>query len=1284
MVADRFELVRRAGAGGMAAVWRARDRNSGEPVALKVLHSTSERLIARFEREADLLGELAHPHVVRFVSRGRTADGTAFFAMEWLEGEDLAQRLARKPLSKLEAVEVAGATAGALAVAHARGIVHRDVKPSNIFLVDGDAARAKVVDFGIARWTRSARALTMQGSALGTPGYMAPEQARGEPAVDARADVFALGCVLFECLTGRPAFVADNLVGLLARVLLDLVPAPSAVVDGLPPRLDALVARMLAKEPEHRPRDGREVAHSLRPILAELRMSAGRDDGPRPSDRPDAITDDEQRFVCVIVVGEVTGEAYEPLATLSDAEAERADALSGLVTRFGGRLESLAPGAMAILVESHGSATEQAARAARCALAVRNLLSDVPVTLATGRAVLAGKRPLGEAVDRAVRLNDGAARTAVRIDELTAGLLGAAFVVDEEGSGFALRGEREREVAVLVRTVAGRTPPFVGRRRELAAVEAAWAACLEESQAQTVLVVGEAGMGKSRLVYESVTRLLQLEPTTVVWRMQGEPLSAASPFGSLARMLRRELSLYEGEALSSLQRRLRAQVAGRTRAVDAERIAWFVGECVSIPFPEEESPQLRAARHDARLMGDQVRRACLDLLDAESALGPRILLVEDLHWVDESSVSLVSAALRRLAQRPFLVVGTGRPEVRERFPRLWADVPSIELALRELPARAAAHLVTAAAGEAIDEPRVRELVERSGGNPFHLEELVRAAVAGRGESAPGTVLAVAQVRLESLDADRRRILRAASAFGDTFWSGAVAALVDDDTGRVEEWLASLEREEIVTRSEPSRFPSQPQWGFRHGLLQEAAYSMLTDADRALAHRLAGRWLERAGEGDPRVIAQQLERGVEPRESVPWHARSARAALEATDWGAALASARRALELGATGDAATSLHLTCAEAHHWLGEFPQGMAEARRAFEGARPATEAWYWAASWIGRLAQRRGGLADLEEIAEALPPDASGEAAASAMIQLGVALTMANRGETGASLVERAGQDPSALHPSLEGYLHRARGTVATYVDGDSVAFLQHSRAAVAAFDAAGDVLAACAQRSNVGYGCIELGLYAEAEAELRTALAQTERAGVDPMVANPVRNTLAIALRGLGRLEEARGLADEVVRAFAAQGDRRMETDARSNLAAILLESGELEEAEEQARAAIAASEGIAPMRPKAVAALGRVFLAQGRLGEARIVATEAWELIERLAATTPDEIGVGLLHAETLWATGDEDGARAAVVEAARRLRQRAERIGRSAWRESYLRDIPEHARTLKLAEGRAAW
>ena len=249
----------------MGLVYRARDAQTDEWVALKVLaHGSAER----FLREARALSEVTHPHIVRYVDHGHTDAGEPYLAMEWLDGTDLAQKLALGPLPIAQALGLTRAIAGALSVAHGRGVVHRDVKPSNLFLVAGDPARVKVLDFGAARFVQTTSAPTASGIVLGTPGYLAPEQVNDEHAIDGRADIFALGCVLFECLAGRPAFVAQHVLALLGKILREDPPPLRQLVPQAPEDLEALLIAMLAKDPDARPADMARVAESLGQVLA--------------------------------------------------------------------------------------------------------------------------------------------------------------------------------------------------------------------------------------------------------------------------------------------------------------------------------------------------------------------------------------------------------------------------------------------------------------------------------------------------------------------------------------------------------------------------------------------------------------------------------------------------------------------------------------------------------------------------------------------------------------------------------------------------------------------------------------------------------------------------------------------------------------------------------------------------------------------------------------------------------------------------------------------------------
>ncbi|WP_437510084.1 protein kinase domain-containing protein [Sorangium sp. So ce1099] len=494
-VADRFRIEGLAGSGGMGSVYRATDLTDDSPVALKIQHRGAEHLEKRLGREARLLAGLRHPGIVRYVAHGVTGERQSYLALEWLEGEDLAAHVARARLGVDGAVALLRRLAGALGAVHERGIVHRDVTPGNIFLPGGAVESAKIVDFGIARsgaglaarprgdgvLRRGERAGARSGVTLGTPGYMAPEQARGDARVDARADVFSLGCVIWHCLTGRPPFAGDQVMAILAKAALVGPPRLSELRPDVPAALDDLVAWMLEKEPDGRPRDGNEVLASA----AELRAASerARDTGSEPpvsSARPSrALAESaavEQRLISVVLIHGAPpedaaaapppsrrGPGAPAAATPGGAPPEPAPAAAteavvrAAVAPFGGRVDRLAARWLVVTLAGAGEVepraeparsadaqartpTDQAAHAARCALALRALLpAGFSIALATGQHA-SGRWPARPVIERAAALLEARARLdperaaasegegapphgGVLVDDVTAGLL---------------------------------------------------------------------------------------------------------------------------------------------------------------------------------------------------------------------------------------------------------------------------------------------------------------------------------------------------------------------------------------------------------------------------------------------------------------------------------------------------------------------------------------------------------------------------------------------------------------------------------------------------------------------------------------------------------------------------------------------------------------------------------------------------------------------------------------------------------------------------------------------
>jgi hypothetical protein len=850
VVDGRFEILRAAGSGGMGTVYQARDHESGRTVALKVLREADQVPRGRFANEVAVLSALDHPRIVGYVSHGVTGRGSPYLVMPWLDGTDLETRLESGALSIDETLAMARGVADALAYLHGRGLIHRDLKPANLFLPGGDVGRVQLIDLGFARESGPPREITESGVVVGTPNFIAPEQARGESDVAPAADVFAFGCVLFECLTGRRLFTGAHVMSILAKILLEDAPRVSEIRPDVPAFLDLLVSRMVEKDPAKRPSDGAELAKWL--------SESGR--GAIPP--MDALTANERRFVTVLVAALPSGPASGP----GDEGASAGGPFQAPAKVFGVRAQVLADRTAIVLAPEHLAAADQASLLARFARHLLETHHDAKVAMSTGSASNTTRLPVGQAIDRAVAMvRAPESWRGVRVDDATAALIAARFEV----SGG--RVVSERVSLDPTRRLLGKPTSCVGRERELALLEASFAACDAGDGPKVVLVTAEAGAGKSRLQHELDRRLHAQAPGVQVLRCCGDPFHASIPYSMVSQVVRQAAGLLELVEPEQVKERLLAHVASLVPPADVTRVSGFIGELVDVHFDDHGDLPLRAARQNPVAMADQIGRAFEDLLRAWCARQPLVIVLEDLHWAHGSCVKLLDRTLWKLPGARFLLLALARPEVHGRFPALFAKRDVTEVQLPPLPRSASARLVQEVLGGDVSTDDVERIVEHSEGNAFYLEELIRAVdepalssgepgARARQGHLPEAVLAVAQARLERLEPEARKVLRAASVFGDVFWLEAVSALVGQAPAQVTGVLAGLVEYEAIVPTQQPRLAGASEYAFRHALLRGTAYATLTEEDRKLGHRLAAGWLRDMREDNELVARHWLEGG----------------------------------------------------------------------------------------------------------------------------------------------------------------------------------------------------------------------------------------------------------------------------------------------------------------------------------------------------------------------------------------------------------------------------------------
>ncbi|MET0385576.1 MAG: protein kinase [Polyangiales bacterium] len=1280
----RFELVRRVGEGSSGVVFEGRDLHTQSAVAIKLLHDSNEIADERFEREASVLAELQHPAIVRYVAHGRSEDDRRYLVMEWLTGHTLEEQLrGQRPVG--EVLSLARRLSAGLSFAASRGVAHRDIKPENLFLVDGAVSAAKIVDFGLARRVSDRQKIT-QGLIVGTPLFMSPEQARGDPAIDPRTDMFSLGSVLYTCLCGRVPFSASEPMATLAKICFDEPIAIDRLAPHVPPRLRNLVELMLRKNRSDRP-SWREVTGELADIaedatsmqIAVSQIPAALTQTmelPLGEHRPRGNTSSlhrrgrgaEHRILAAVFVGEL---AQLPAAV--DAAAHAATA------RFGARLERLLDGSRIVLTNQQLDASEQTVVAARCALALRDLLeARAPLVVCTGRAVVGDVQPLGELFERGAAMLTSTPAGVVRVDEASAALLEARFELSNQTPESCVL-ERERRGGEAPRTLLGRRTVFVGRERELQQLALIFQECLDEQVARVVLITAPAGGGKSRLRHELLERLRAVHPPFTLLTGRGDAVHAATQFGVIASAVHAWAEITASDSLERKREKLSARMAALVTPPRAAKLAPILGEMVGVPYPESNSPQLKAARSDHQLMADHMLATWLEWLEALSERGPLVVCLEDLHWSDPASLRFIEAALRSSRDRALLVLGFARPEVREAYPQLWAERDLTDIRLAKLGARACARMLDTLSGIDLPPALRTAIIERADGNPFFLEELVRSLHTSHGgDNLPETILAIVQARLDALGEEPKMLIRAASVFGQTFRLVGVRALfgVDATDFDFEGVLSSLCDREVIFRNGVA---SEHEYVFRHALIRDAAYMLLRDEDRALGHRLAAAWLEESGEA-PALLADHYERGGVPSRASRHWAHAAEQAFEAGSLDDVLRCGERAIACGVEGEAFGELAAQLAEARSYDEDDAGAAAWAERARAKLTPGAAAW-WRATQVATVACLRRGGPELDTLTAQMLAHYSADSTVPEQ-SLAIAYTVSEclrlmhdeLGERMLALLPP--QLPESLAGRPEGCLVSARG-IKAFRAGNLSAALRFAQAALMIQRRAGALRDVCDTLGLCGYLLYEIGGYAEAESCFAEEAELGKRIGSTRDVAYGQLYLGAIYARG-DRLDDAERMLGEALPGYMKLGAMSFHAEGLGHLAHVQCKLGRLVEAREVlARATQIGEIEVAPTA-YLLARSASVALLAGLPSEALEHASRARDLVKEHSLSEFVAI-IELSYVDSLLALGRRQEARAAAAASVTWLEAQAAKLDEPAHRASYLEAVHEHSRLRQLSE-----
>ncbi|HZH15343.1 MAG TPA: protein kinase [Archangium sp.] len=896
----RFEVLRELGHGAMGWVFRARDEELQREVALKFLMPRG-KFIEEALREARAIARLSHEHIVRIFDVGEWSDRPGatrlpFLVMECLEGQSLSALLKREGrLEPRRALELLDAILSGLAHAHAQRVIHRDLKPSNVFITrDGTA---KLLDFGLAWFTMSALPRAPHQPTAGTPGYMAPEQWRGEPQ-DVRTDLWTAGMVLYEMLTGTLPYPHASLEELKARVTsAEPMPQVRAVRPELRREVDALLAMALAKEPGRRFPTARDMREELREV--QVRLGFVHEDSKALEPQRRQVT-----LVCCQLTSELGSLSRFDSEDLGELQTAFHQACKELIPRHGGSLLVSMGGEVLACFGCLRAREDDSERAVRTALllarvlpnALREKLSHLP---ACAPAVRLGVRTDGVLLDEhsvqgeAPRVAAWLARQAgpggVAIGDTTWRLVRGFFETEPlgvrafEGMSGSTRMEvhRVRSARKVVsrfdRSLGARGQlPMVGRERELRRLLELWAQA-RRGQGSFVLVRGEAGIGKSLLLQALRERVAP--EATLPMPIQCWPRFSAGSLQPPSAVLTQLLGLPpEGtpaQHFGALVERLGALGL-------SEEQAHLIGLFVGLPVPPGSPVHVL----EPEWRKERAFEAMVELLRRMARERPLLFTVEDLQWADSFLLELLSALLGAVDKEPILVALSARPEFQPPWPvRPWFH----PLGLQRLPAGASAALVKEVTlGRELPAELLQELVRKTDGVPLFIEEMTRMVLARADSSSaqprelppsiPETLHELLLARLDLLPSRQKALAQLCAVVGRDLSLPLLVKLTGRDETGLRWALARMESAGLL-QEQPG--VGGPVFQFRHVLIQEAAWQSLSRRERRRHHRHIAQVLEGQFPGvvatRPEVLAHHHAEAGEPERAIPYWARAGQSA-----------------------------------------------------------------------------------------------------------------------------------------------------------------------------------------------------------------------------------------------------------------------------------------------------------------------------------------------------------------------------------------------------------------------
>lgn len=929
----RYRIERQLGRGGMGAVYLAHDQQLDRRVALKIPFFSREGggdAVERFQREARSMATVQHPHLCPIYDVGRY-EQWHFLTMAYVEGSTLSQRLGMSGrLSLAVTTRLMSAIADAVHHAHGAGVIHRDLKPSNIMLTADE--RPIILDFGLARRSRPGEVELTQSGILGTPAYMSPEQVEGRnEQIGPATDIYALGVLLYRMLTGRLPFQGST-AAVFGQIVTRTADSPTSICPDLPAAIDGICSRAMAKTPADRYRTVAEFSLALQqlqqgsPGATSLQPTpevvSAREFGDEESSRPfhRQLRAAELRRLTISVYSFDAGVEFDAAGQQQTEQLHTCrQGFMALVDRHvqehGGTLLP-ASGEDVIACFGYPRAWEDAPqRAVRAALAVRRDLeshrsgdgrlatdsreyrpavSQTLITIHSGEAVAESTvtetgtsiSVSGDALNLASRLSALATPGTITLTAAVHQRVGLFFECRPLGLQ-RLRGAAQPiELHEVLREAASRNrvelvdpgnlTPLIGRDTELGVLRDRWEQALE-GLGQIVLLIGDAGLGKSRLIRELREHVQSGSgnpETAAVIELRCSQYHQNAAWFPLAEYLGQLLQL---EHQSPAERLERVLLYLRPLELASTADVWLFCRVMGVPvddrFPALALPPQRIKEQTEELLLNWLRRLV--------RRGPVLFIVEDLHWIDPSTLSLVERHVELFECDRSLTVLTFRPE----FETSWKSKPhQTAVALNRLTRRQIGQMMRKCTGRnEIPEAVVEQIVDRTDGIPLFIEEfsniVVESGLLDQGDASrvsaslprliPATLNDLLLARLDRMEANQD-VIQLAATIGREFSYRLLAAACGLPEEQLQRELEKLVQAEILFQKGRG---TEAAFIFKHALLQDAARGAMLSRRRQACHLRIASVLEtqfpEIAAAQPALLAQHFTEAGETEKAIEY-------------------------------------------------------------------------------------------------------------------------------------------------------------------------------------------------------------------------------------------------------------------------------------------------------------------------------------------------------------------------------------------------------------------------------